>query len=308
MGSTTTPIKQPPPSSPGTRPDLTENQKHILREVGQNTHTVDRIKHWQCLVAANHCYFHNTSTHTSAKCYAILNATKLIQEHEALTGVPSATTTTTTPSSVPARQIKLNQDTDHPSYQELELILNNLDIKAKPAGRQVSLPTIHENPWTKNNQYASLYPSSDEDSENSEPLIHSLEDFPYPDGTTEDKKNKKVTFKDTVNSYTHFIVDSGEDSHMCNNKLLFTHLQPHPSVTHVTLGDGHTQQQCLGVGTIDVVIGNNNRIVLHHVLYVPTLKESLFSTLTHVQNPGCSFHSKRPIIHWNLVTSKYRCQ
>ena len=37
-----------------------------------------------------------------------------------------------------------------------------------------------------------------------------------------------------------------------------------------------------------MVIASTFRVIIHHVLYVPTLNESLFSTIQHVENPGCA--------------------
>ena len=173
---------------------------------------------------------------------------------------------------------------------EVELILHDLDVPDNPSGRQVTLPPIQEHSWCHNNPYRALHPNSESDSENAEHRIHSIEEFPpLPD--------KPVTFKPPVNNYSYFIVDSGADDHMCNNKLLFTSLQAHPNVTHVTLGDGQTQRQCHGVGIIDIVIGHNTQVIIHHVLYVPTLKESLFSTLAHIQNMDCSLTSNHNTTH-----------
>ena len=75
---------------------------------------------------------------------------------------------------------------------------------------------------------------------------------------------------------------------MFNNRQLFCTFNPHSPITHVTLGYGETKRTCEGIGTIDIVIYSKVRVQIHNVLFVPTLTESLFSTLQHIENPGCA--------------------
>ena len=54
-----------------------------------------------------------------------------------------------------------------------------------------------------------------------------------------------------------------------------------------------TTKPCLVIGTIDIILNYYIRVLIDNVLYVPSLKDSLFSIFTHIQNPECAEYSQK---------------
>ena len=118
------------------------------------------------------------------------------------------------------------------------------------------------------------------------------------------KISRRVSFSDynlsnqAQNQHT-FVLDSGAFPHMCKDASMFTHLypwQPSSSTTEVTLADGQTTAKIEGIGTISFEL-NKHKVVLHNVLLVPSLSESLFSIKQHCVSTGNYFHTEN-----NLAT------
>ena len=111
----------------------------------------------------------------------------------------------------------------------------------------------------------------------------------------------------TLSSDNHhrisFHIDSGCDAHMCNNISFFQHVTYQKQIPTVVLADDKTTLPCKGMGPIDFCFDNGKRIVIHNVLYVPTLKESLFSTNTFTQDDKVSISVS--YTHLTLPTTPY---
>ena len=91
------------------------------------------------------------------------------------------------------------------------------------------------------------------------------------------------------------IVDSGATRHMSGLEHIFSHIdlwdETDPITKVVTLGDGTTTLPIKGSGTVQIVM-NGHHVSLHDVLYVPALKDTLFSIKEHSTHRGCAFISE----------------
>ena len=58
------------------------------------------------------------------------------------------------------------------------------------------------------------------------------------------------------------------------------------------LGDGKSMLPVLGIGQIDFLTDSDERIILENVLYVPELKDTLFSIRDHLRFQGCNLVGK----------------
>ena len=87
-----------------------------------------------------------------------------------------------------------------------------------------------------------------------------------------------------------FIVDSGATHHMTNSANQFAYLHQwgavDPKHCHIHLADG-SLFTIQGHGAIDITLGST-RIRLTDVLYVPDLKQNLFSIPQHTAYQGCA--------------------
>jgi hypothetical protein len=88
----------------------------------------------------------------------------------------------------------------------------------------------------------------------------------------------------------HFpiIADSGANFHMFREKEFFTSITL--ATGNVILGDGQTTLKILGIGTIQLKIGEHI-IEIKDVRYVPDLSESIYSLFLHVRTPHHGLHS-----------------
>ena len=87
------------------------------------------------------------------------------------------------------------------------------------------------------------------------------------------------------------ILDTGATRHMIGNIKLFNtlHLQLDNNLINIVhLADGNTTLPIHGVGNITINIGIH-KITLKNVLYVPQLKDTLFSVTEHIKTKDCSF-------------------
>lgn len=72
---------------------------------------------------------------------------------------------------------------------------------------------------------------------------------------------------DLFASLHKFIVDSGANRYICNNKHLFIYMTKYTGViTHVPLGNRNTKVPIQGIGTIDIKVCTNHTIYLHNVI------------------------------------------
>ena len=154
------------------------------------------------------------------------------------------------------------------------------------------IPQIHSKAWALhyllqqpssllqfNNAY---YSSPPQDTLNHE---HTAQHSPlFARNTTHDK---------TMQQISKFVVDSGANRHMCNNKDLFFNITsyngPNP---YVTLGNGKTKCPIKGIGSIEFEITSGQKLRFHNVIFVPDLDVSLFSIKQHMQYEGCYEHSQ----------------
>eukprot|EP00558_Chaetoceros_sp_UNC1202_P009040 CAMPEP_0197232302 /NCGR_PEP_ID=MMETSP1429-20130617/152_1 /TAXON_ID=49237 /ORGANISM="Chaetoceros sp., Strain UNC1202" /LENGTH=1842 /DNA_ID=CAMNT_0042690279 /DNA_START=1 /DNA_END=5529 /DNA_ORIENTATION=- len=120
------------------------------------------------------------------------------------------------------------------------------------------------------------------------------------------------TTKTTLaNAMSTMIIDSGATMHMTGLKHIFTNIFQWDDPLHrqrtVILGDGTTTLNIAGVGTIDIEIGGK-RVHLDNVLYVPSLKDTLFSIKEHTKHKGCGFHAEeRAILTFPTFTVDVEC-
>jgi len=84
------------------------------------------------------------------------------------------------------------------------------------------------------------------------------------------------------------IADSGANFHMFREKEFFTSIIP--ATGNVILGDGQTTLKIVGIGTIQLKIGDQV-IEIQDVRYVPDLSESIYSLFLHVRTPHHGLHS-----------------
>ena len=84
-----------------------------------------------------------------------------------------------------------------------------------------------------------------------------------------------VSKRGLVSGEISWLVDSGATSHMCNNEILFTHIDKNFS-NKIFLGDGN-HATSKGLGTIKIQLHNGMNVNLTNVLYVPNLAENLIS-------------------------------
>ena len=85
---------------------------------------------------------------------------------------------------------------------------------------------------------------------------------------------------------SRMILDTGTMKHMTGYKHLFINLIRLYN-KFVTLGDGLTQLPAHSVGSIVVII-DNNLIQIDYALYVPGMKDNLFSVTERIKLQGCS--------------------
>ena len=212
-------------------------QQEIFNEIGRGTHTKARMDYWQSQTNPNECYYHRSDSHTSEKC-AVLN------------GVISKARSNPTQEAAAIPQAMKSQ-TDDTDLKHVKFLIDELDDSTTPKAHMIDIPQVQDNQWDSNNYYKIM-----NDDDNSD--------------TDYDNTNNNNT-KESVDNYSDFIVDSGADAHMCNSKQYFTTIQ-HTNIPHVILGDGVTTKPCKGIGTIDIIINHQTRIIIHNVLYVPSLQ------------------------------------
>ena len=103
------------------------------------------------------------------------------------------------------------------------------------------------------------------------------------------------------NHHDRWILDSGATQHMCNNKSLFTHLEPYN--TTITIAN-NTNMAAIGRGDIKLTTQNGTAFSLINVLYVPKLASNLLSVCCATKNPKMRFNFKNgecEIIYDNTI-------
>jgi hypothetical protein len=91
------------------------------------------------------------------------------------------------------------------------------------------------------------------------------------------------------NHNDRWILDSGATQHMCNNKNLFTNLEPYN--TTITIAN-NTSMAAIGRGEIKLTTHNGTTFSLINVLYVPKLASNLLSVCCATKNPKMRFNFK----------------
>jgi len=84
------------------------------------------------------------------------------------------------------------------------------------------------------------------------------------------------------------IADSGANHHMFKEREFFVSM--HPATGQVILGDGKTNIDIKGIGTVKCYI-NGHFVELQNVRYIPGLGESIYSLFLHIQQDGHGLES-----------------
>ena len=101
-----------------------------------------------------------------------------------------------------------------------------------------------------------------------------------------------TSYTPRIKSTSRYIVDSGANQHTCNIREYFISFCKYTGKhDHVTLGDGKSTVNILGIATIKFTVGRY-KIRLHNVFYVLSLDILLFSIKQHMKYVGCFVHSK----------------
>ena len=193
-------------------------QVQIHQEIGKGSHTAARVAHWQSLAGNDKCYYHRLSTHLSSSCFSMNRA---IQQANKRLG------TQTDPPTVTSRQVVIDSTTLPHTIEDLQVIMDDIDV---PTARSLEVPYIDDSQWDM------------------EELDNIAMSIPLANFTSSsDTHTTSNNNNDSVDDYSYFIIDSGADAHMCNNRELFTSTTHDPHIPFVRLGDGSTLQKCEGV-------------------------------------------------------------
>jgi hypothetical protein len=84
------------------------------------------------------------------------------------------------------------------------------------------------------------------------------------------------------------IAHSGANFHVFHDSAFFDFITPMSG--KVILGDGKTSLDVKGVGTIKLQFGQDI-LTVENVRHVPSLAESIYSLLFHIQRPGYTLNS-----------------
>jgi hypothetical protein len=84
-----------------------------------------------------------------------------------------------------------------------------------------------------------------------------------------------------------WILDSGATQHMCNNKSLFTNIEPYN--TTITIAN-NTSMSATGRGEVKLITQNGTSFSLINVLYVPKLASNLLSVSCATRHPKMQFN------------------
>ena len=271
-----------PPSNtiPPPRPDQTDWQKEIMREIGFKVHSNDRKAYWQSLTEPHCCYFHRSTNHNSANCTRMTRAISL-------------SAAGTTPSSTFTPNMKFRQALPQTQPQTIPppAPSNPTPKPSTPAPTPPTRPSPTLRRVLRSN-------AEDSDSNSTSNDVANINDYNY-DADYYPRSSSSCLIHNYVSS-THpttstFVVDSGATDHMCNNRKFFSALHMQTSINRfVRLGDGKQKIPIHGVGKIQYEV-NNKVIVLHNVLYVPDLDVSLYSVKQHMRYQGCYEHSENDI-------------
>ena len=274
----------PPPP----RPDVTDWQKEIMREIGFRAHTQARKAYWQSLTQPHFCYFHRTDSHNSSNCSRMKRAMQMASSGSAPTSPftpnlrfqasptapPPSSTQPTPPTPTPAPQQRPSPSTPAPTPAP------------RPPPPAAHTPTLRR--VTQSND------QSEDDSVTANDIEH-INNYNY-DADYYPRILHNRTHSSCHSYTTTFVVDSGATDHMCNDRQLFTSIHEYPSPPNrfVKLGDGKTKIPIRGIGTIQYEV-NNKIIILHNTLFVPDLDVSLYSIKQHMSIQGCYEHSENGI-------------
>ena len=102
----------------------------------------------------------------------------------------------------------------------------------------------------------------------------------------------KLNLKGTqLDDLLKIIIDTGATKTMSGTLALFSKIQYYQHQNKVVvLGDGTTMLHAKGVGTIDFTTSTGVRIVLHDVIYVPGLNDTLLSVSDHLKYRDCQLY------------------
>jgi deoxyuridine 5'-triphosphate nucleotidohydrolase len=275
---------RPPPTNPGPIPpagspqrQLQEQepfQKEIMREIGFRVHTPSRIAYWKSMTQPINCYFHRTNTHTTDQCSRLQRA---IQRASSGTA-PTSTFVPNPAFCQPTSPQPHSPSPVHPPPPPPPPPRPAPTPPLPPPAARIVASTMVEDV------------SSESDTDNIVDINNTNFDTDYyPTVSSNVDNSNNLNTKSSTLTFP-FVIDSGATDHMCNNRNLFTSIQPaSPSQSSVKLGDGTTRCTVQGIGTIRLQI-QDNIIELHNTLFVPSLDTSLFSVKQHMKLQGCYTH------------------
>lgn len=101
----------------------------------------------------------------------------------------------------------------------------------------------------------------------------------------------------TVNS--SWYIDSGASAHVCKDRAEFKTYSPRTDFDHVVLGD-NTHLEVKGAGQVQIRLADDEWIVLHGVLHVPTMSKNLLSVRQLTRQPDITLQFENDVCNISI--------